>query len=398
MSKTSQLQAFDPFSTETLADPGPAHGALVEHQPVYYFSRFDPPFYILSKYHDVENALRDIDLFSSEHGQGPRFTPPMGMLSDPPQHTFFRNLVQQAFTPKEIQTLGARIERLSHELLDAVPDAGNFELHDDYAAPLPVIVICELLGIPAADCVQFKSWSDAQVAAMGAPDPTEYETQMAELADYLMRHITSRRQQLQARQKIDDDLVTRLVKVGEQGAGLDDAQVLSVVSQLLVGGNETTTSLITNAVWRLLQKPERWQALVADPELVDSAVEESLRYDPPVLGLYRTVTRDVEMRGVTIPAHSKVMLNYAAANRDPEIFEAPNEFRPDRPSRRHLSFGLGVHFCLGRELARLEARTALASLVHRYPELRLVNDGERIAPFFLWGRRRLPVGQSQASH
>jgi cytochrome P450 len=167
--------------------------------------------------------------------------------------------------------------------------------------------------------------------------------------------------------------------------------VLSVVSQLFVGGNETTTSLITNAVWRLLQDPQRWQTLVSKPELIDNALEESLRYDPPVLGLYRTVTRDVELRGVTIPVNSKVMLNYAAANRDPEVFDAPNEFRLDRPPRRHLSFGLGVHFCLGSQLARLEARTALSSLVQRFPDLQLQNDGERIAPFFLWGRHRLPV-------
>jgi len=388
---TNNIGSYDPFSAETLANPGPAHAALVVNEPVHYFPHFDPPFYTLSKYHDVEEALRDIELFSSEHGQGPRYTAPMGMLSNPPQHTFFRNLVQQAFTPKVIQALSGRIERLSHELLDTMTDPSTFELHDDYAAPLPVIVICELLGIPAADRVRFKSWSDAQVAAMGAPDPTQYEGQMMELAEYLMDHITTRRSKLDAGQEIDDDLIARLVKVRDHGEGLDNAQVLSVVSQLLVGGNETTTSLITNAVWRLLQDPVRWQTLVNNPDLIDSAIEESLRYDPPVLGLYRTVTRDVELRGVTIPADSKVMLNYSAANRDPEVFEAPNEFRLDRPPQRHLSFGLGVHFCLGTQLARLEARTALSSLLQRYPGLRLLNDGERIAPFFLWGRRRLPV-------
>ena len=394
MRESTTSESYDPFSAETLADPGPAHAALVENEPVHYFPSFDPPFYTLSKYSDVEDALRDIELFSSEHGQGPRYTLPMGMLSDPPQHTFFRNLVQQAFTPKVIRTLAGRIERLSHELLDAVPQAGEFEIHDDYGAPLPVIVICELLGVPAADRVRFKHWSDAQVAAMGAPDPSIYESQMLELAEYLMAQITTRRKALDAGHEIADDLIARLVNVREQGEGLDDTQVLSVVSQLFVGGNETTTSLITNAVWRLLQDPLRWQTLVENPALIDRALEESLRYDPPVLGLYRTVTRDVELRGVTIPANSKVMLNYAAANRDPEIFDAPNEFRIDRPAQRHLSFGLGVHFCLGSQLARLEARTALSSLLQRFPNLRLLDDGERIAPFFLWGRHQLPVTSS----
>ena len=396
MSDTGNIGSYDPFSVDTLANPGLAHSALVVNEPVHYFPDFDPPFYTLSKYHDVEDALRDIELFSSEHGQGPRFTLPMGMLSNPPQHTFFRNLVQQAFTPKVIAALGERIERLSYELLDDIPDPDRFELHDDYAAPLPVIVICELLGIPAGDRVQFKTWSDAQVAAMGASDPAQYEGQMEGLAAYLMNSIPTRRGKLDAGHGIDDDLIARLVKVREHGEGLDDAQVLSVVSQLFVGGNETTTSLITNAVWRLLEDPARWRTLANNPDLIDSAIEESLRYDPPVLGLYRTVTRDVVLRGVSIPADSKVMLNYAAANRDPEVFDAPNEFRLDRPSQRHLSFGLGVHFCLGTQLARLEARTALSSLLKRYPELALVNDGERIAPFFLWGRRHLPV--ASASH
>ncbi|MDH3643525.1 MAG: cytochrome P450, partial [Gammaproteobacteria bacterium] len=240
-------------------------------------------------------------------------------------------------------------------------------------------------------------WSDAQVAAMGAADPSAYESQMMELAAYLMDHITTRRRKVDAGEEIADDLIARLVKVREQGKGLDDAQVLSVVSQLLVGGNETTTSLITNAVWRLLQDPNRWQTLVDNPELVDGAIEESLRFDPPVLGLYRTVTRDVEIRGVNIPANSKVFLNYAAANRDPEAFAMPNEFQLTRPLRRHMSFGLGVHFCLGAQLARLEAHTALATLVARFPSLKLVNDGERITPFFLWGRHRLPVAHDVAA-
>jgi cytochrome P450 len=381
--------AYNPFSSDTLADPGFAYQRLLVEAPVHYFPDFNPPFFTLSKYADVEWALRDIATFPSEHGQGPRYSPPMGMLSDPPQHTFFRNLVQQAFTPKVIQTLAGRINALSHELLDLLH--GPFELHDDYAAPLPVIIISELLGVPSEQREQFKAWSDVRVAAMGAADPTIYMADMQALDDYLMDQINSRRQRLQAGETLADDLIARLVQVTENGQGLDDAQVLSVVGQLLVGGNETTTSLITNAVWRLLQVPARWQLLVDRPDLIDSAIEESLRFDPPVLGLYRTTSREVTLRDVTIPANQKVMLCYAAANRDPEAFEQPNDFIVDRPAKRHLSFGLGVHFCLGAQLARLEARTALATLVERFPNLNLIDDGERIAPFFLWGRHRLPV-------
>ncbi len=188
-----------------------------------------------------------------------------------------------------------------------------------------------------------------------------------------------------------DDLITRLVQAESDGARLADDDIQSVIRQLLVGGNETTTSLITNVVWRLLERRDLWERVVADPSLIDKAIEESLRYDPPVLGLFRNTTREVTMHGVRIPEGSKVMMHYAAANRDPAVFDAPDTFSLDRPSKRHLAFGLGVHFCLGAELARLEARTALTALVRRFPDLRLESTGGRIKPFFLWGRRRLPV-------
>ena len=187
------------------------------------------------------------------------------------------------------------------------------------------------------------------------------------------------------------DLIDRLVQAEQDGRRLADEEILSVVNQLLVGGNETTTSLIANAVWRLLERPELWRRLVAEPGLVDEAVEESLRFDPPVLGLYRSTTRELELRGVRIPKGAKVMLHYAAANRDPRVWDAPNAFSLDRPPQRHLAFGLGVHFCLGAQLARLEATVALRALVAHCPDLRLVSAGQRIAPFFLWGRRHLPV-------
>jgi len=177
----------------------------------------------------------------------------------------------------------------------------------------------------------------------------------------------------------------------EDGRPIAETDAQSVLMQLLVGGNETTTSLMTNLVWRLLEVPERWAALVRDPSLVEAAIEESLRFDPPVLGLYRNTTRDVVVDGVTIPANSKVYINYAAANRDASVFRDPDTFDLHRPARRHMSFGLGVHFCLGAPTARMEAEIALHALLRRMPGLRLLGSGERIAPFFLWGRRRLPV-------
>ena len=377
--------AYDPIRPPVLDEPSVAYPHLLAERPVHYFADFDPPFYTLSRYADVQRALRDIDTYSSEFGQGPRFTPPAGMLSNPPQHTFFRSLVQQAFSPRAIEAMRDRVEELAEELLDECPP-GEWDLHDSFAFPLPVIVIAEMLGVPADDLHLFKRWSDASVAAMGAVDPSAYESELTDLANYVLAQIRERRAAPGR-----GDLIDRLVRAEQDGKGLADEEILSVVNQLLVGGNETTTSLITNAVWRLLERPALWRRVVAEPSLADRALEESLRFDPPVLGLYRSTTRAVELHGVRIPKDAKVMLHYAAANRDPEVWDDPNTFSLDRRAQRHLSFGLGVHFCLGAQLARLEADAALRGLAARCPDLQLVNSGQRIVPWFLWGRRHLPV-------
>jgi len=380
------MDDFDPLSPAVMAEPSCPYEFLHEKAPVHLFRDFDPPFYTLSRHDDVEHALRDIATYSSEFGQGPRFSQPAGMLSNPPQHTFFRSLVQKAFTPKAIEARAGRIQALADELLDVRPAVDAWDLHDDFAFPLPVVIISEMLGVPSEDLHLFKRWSDASVAAMGAKDPAPYQAELADLGRYLLREIASRREDPSG-----DDLITGLVNAREGDRGLEDLEVLGVVTQLLVGGNETTTSLITNVAWRLLQRRELWERVVADEALVEVAIEESLRYDPPVLGLYRTTTRDVELHGTTMPESAKVLLHYAAANRDPRAYVDAGEFSLDHGARRHLAFGLGVHFCLGAPMARLEARIALATLARRCPGLRLLGDGERITPFFLWGRKHLPV-------
>ena len=386
------VSGWSPFAPEVLAEPASGYGNLLANCPVHRFAGFDPPFFTLSRYADVEAALRDIDTFSSEFGQGPRFTPPAGMLCNPPQHTFYRALVQQAFTPRMIEGLRPRVTTLANELIDAFPAHGEVELHNAFAFPLPVVIIAELLGVPTADLERFKHWSDVQVAAMGAVDPRPFAVDQAAFFAYLLGSLRGRRQQLREGVKSTEDLLGLLTSArDEQGELLPEEQLLSVLSQLLVGGNETTTSLITNCVWRLLQFG-CWPELVANPALVEAAVEESLRFDPPVLSLYRNTTRDVVLHGVRIPQGAKVCLHYAAANRDPEVFANPNQFDLHRARQRHLSFGLGVHFCLGAPMARMEAQIALTTLLQRVPRLELRGEGERIAPFFLWGRRRLPVG------
>lgn len=382
-----EISRYHPTDPAVLADPAVSHAWLIEKQPVYFEQRFDPPFYILSRYDDVNAALRDIETFSSEFGQGPRFTPPRGMLSDPPQHTFFRSLVQQAFKPASIEAMRPRVLALAHELLDSLPATGQWDLHEDFAFPLPVIVISGMLGVPKEDMHLFKKWSDSSVAAMGAEDPTPYAADLMALGQYLMDAIREHRKTPDR-----DNLIATLVRARDGDRGLDDEEIQGVLSQLLVGGNETTTSAITNMVWRLLERPALWDRVVREPACHENALEESLRFDPPVLALYRNTTRDVTMHDVTIPKGSKVMMYYAAANRDPRYWANPDEFQIDRTGR-HMSFGLGVHFCLGAQLARLEALCALEALAQRFPKLELVNSGERIPPFFLWGRKRLPVQQ-----
>lgn len=388
---------YEPYSEAVLRDPATSYPHMLDQQPVYWCRGFTPPFCVLSRHADVTLALRDIDTFSSAHGQGPRFTPAAGMLSDPPRHTAFRRLVQQAFTPRSIERMGPGVAALAASMAGELTARGRWDLHDDFAFPLPVCVIAGMLGVPTSDIQRFKEWSDAAVAAMGSEDPSAHQPKLLEMAGYLHDQVQRRRDG----SKVDSDpssgaaphvdLISGLIGARERGRSLGDDEIVGVITQLLVGGNETTTSLITNAVWRLLESAGQWRRLVANAQLVDAVVEESLRFDPPVLGLFRTTTRDVFLHGERIPSGSKVMLHFAAANRDPRAFDEPDRFAIDRQPCRHLAFGLGVHFCLGAPLARLEAREALLALVRAFPDLTLLGCGERIAPFFLWGRRKLPV-------
>ena len=384
---------WSPFDPEFMADPARGHQYLLNECPVHHCDIFEPPFYTLSRYADVEYALRDIETFSSHFGQGPRFTEPAGMLCDPPQHTQYRKLIQQAFTPKAVAKLRPLVVPLANRLVnDILAGEREFDLHDDLAFPLPVIIIAGMLGVPSEDLEDFKRWSDMQVELMGSEDPSQYADEQTRFQAYMHAHMMSRRSLIESGAEVPEDLLTLVAGAKtDTGEYIPDSDALSMLNQLLVGGNETTTSLITNMIWRLLEEPSLWQEILDDESLIGAAVEESLRFDPPVLGLYRNTTRNVELHGQVIPEGSKVYINYAAANRDAGIFEKPDEFSLHRESKRHMAFGLGVHFCIGAPTARLEAEVALSLLRQRVPDLRLLSDGERIGPFFLWGRRKLPV-------
>jgi cytochrome P450 len=401
---------YNPFGGEVLADPFPAYADLRSQCPVHHFEAFDPPFFTVTRHADVATMLRDWQTWSSHYGQSPRFSVTGCLFSDPPEHTMYRRLVQQGFTPRVVERMESDIVRLTDELIDAMlrRPGRRADLHDDLACPLPVLVIANVLGVPTDQIAQFKEWSDRQVEAMGSQDPDAAAENRAQIDAFFLGQLDGRRAALSAAgfapedwsesllgDVISDDVMSGLLVAAVDGRRLTDPELLNILQQLLVGGNETTTSLITNLFWRILERPELYAQLRDRPDLDAVAVEESLRLDAPVLGLYRTTTRDVDLHGVAIPEKTKVMATYGAANRDPEVFEDPDTFRLDRDldhlRRTHLAFGLGRHFCPGAHLSRLEARIMLRHVLDRVPELRLDGATTRIPTFLLWGRRTLPV-------
>ncbi len=390
------IAAYDPLSPSVLDDPFPAYERLRRECPVHHNTGFDPPFFTLSRFDDVLAGLRDFETWSIRYGDSPHYMRPAGLFNDPPQHTPFRRIFNRSLTPRAVTALEADIEHLAHHLVDTMvrEDSGDFQTL--FASPLPMTIIARLIGVPETDLALFREMCNDLTATYNVADPAASAAPRARLDDYFQRHIDWRRHLVtNAEVPLPDDLLSRLVVAESDGWRPTDADLHLLLVLLLLGGLETSTALLTNVVWRLLQDRSRWQALQQDPALIDVAVEESLRHDPPVLGLFRTPTRDIELHGTTIPAKSKVMLAFASANREPpHDVRAPDEFRLDRDLedvRRHLSFGFGVHFCPGAPLARLEGRISLRVLLQRLPDLHLDGPTERIEPFLLWGRGRLPL-------
>jgi cytochrome P450 len=397
---------YDPLSPAVLGDPFPAYAWLRQACPVHRHDAFTPPFFTLSRYDDVLAGLRDWELWSMRYGSSPHYMRPTGLFNDPPEHTGHRKLFNRAFTPGTVGRLEDDIEALAHALVDAVIDRGHGDFHEFLASRLPVTIIADLLGIPSADLGMFGEMCDGLTASYNVPDPAASAAPRARLDAYFQAQIDQRRATLRdagvtepgaehVGTVIPNDLLSGFIVAEHQGRRLDDSELHLMLVLLLLGGLETSTALLTNVVWRLLEERPRWEALRRDADLVDVAIEESLRFDPPVLGLFRTPTRDVVVHGVDIPERSKVMLCFASANRDAATgVDRPDEFRLDRDldeTRQHLSFGFGAHYCPGAHLARVEGRVTLRVLLERMPDLHLDGPVERIEPFLLWGRRRLPV-------
>jgi pimeloyl-[acyl-carrier protein] synthase len=363
-------------------NPYPLYNWLRRHEPV----RIDPlaPIWILTRYDDVAAFLRDPrfrkDPFGSDRiprivreqlGTGAEFmdAEAISMLFlDPPKHTRVRSVFARAFTPATLASLRPRIELICQKRLDRVESSGEMDLIADLAYPLPVLVIAELLGFPAEDYEKFKYWSDELTAGL-ALNATEANRKRSVVAREQLREYFDQMADSVRRDR-PDSLVARLLEMEERGDGLDRDENFINSILLLAAGHETTTNLIGNGVLALMQNREQWELLVNDPALVDSCVEEFLRFDSPVQWTSRAAGEPIEIAGKTISTGQIVLGCVGAANRDPTKFADPDRFDIRRPDNKHLAFGTGIHFCIGAALARMEAQIALAALVRRFPKMR----------------------------
>ncbi len=372
---------YNPWHPRHRQDPYPDYRRLREEAPIYRSPLLR--IWIVSRYDDVVAVLRD-RRFSADRRELPLakllerlFAPDPGLLGfvntnllnlDGPDHARLRGLVSKAFTPRRVQALRPRIEAVVADLLDAVEPAGEMDLVRDFAHPLPVIVIAELLGVPVKDRADFRRWSEALVQIL---DPLSGEGGMApvveavnELAAYFRGMLAERRAEPR------EDLLSAMIAAEESGRSLDETELISLCGLILAAGHETTTNLIGNGVRALLANPGERKRLAEDPGLIDSAVEELLRFDSPVQFTERVVTEDLDFGGRRLRRNQLVWVLLGSANRDPAHFPEPDRLDLARGDRSHLAFGLGNHFCLGAGLARLEAQVALSALLRRFPDLR----------------------------
>lgn len=392
---------------DTQECPYDFYRALRNEAPVYKVP--ETGFYIVSSHELIMEALRQPLVFSSRLGfrsdapeevkrvfeeEGFGEEVPTLVSNDPPEHTRFRKLVENAFTPKRVASMEAYMVKIVDEAIDSFVERGEAEIVSEYAVPIPMKIIADQLGVAREDMDRFKRWSDASVEPLGMMISKERHVecayQMVEFERYFLERLQERRRQR------TDDMLSDLVYAQVEGERqLNDRELLSICRQLLVAGNETTTNTITSGVWLLARHPEQVRVLREKPDLFGRLAEEVLRYESPVQGLFRMTTEDTELGGVRIPKGSRVNLRYGAANRDECVFANAEDFDPQRTdARRHLAFGNGIHHCIGQALARQEIKIALRGIVERLDNLRLADpdfEPEHHPSMILRGIKALPV-------
>jgi cytochrome P450 len=369
------------------ANPYPFYAQLRAQDPIHWDEELG--FWVLTRYADIAAVYQD-----------PRFSRAQGLrsgyerlpeteqtlaepvyrcfsktmfYSDPPYHTRLRGLVSSVFTPTAVEQMRPYVQRTVDRLLEAVQANGKMDFIRDFAYPLPILVIVQMLGLPAEEREQFKKWSDDLFAILGSvphsPELMEGAARsLTALTDYITKLSEERRKHPR------QDLLTALVEATQDGEQLQQDELVANMIILLSAGHETTINLIGNGLLALLQNPEQLQKLRAHPDLIALAVEEMMRYDNPVQIAYRSAAQDVEIGGRQIRKGQLVNSILAAGNRDPQRFSEPDRFDITRDEGRHLGFGLGIHFCLGAPLVRLEAQTAFTAILSRFPKLSLATE------------------------
>ena len=393
------MSAFNPMDPEFLADPYPTYHRLRDEDPVHH-SPMD--FWVLTRYEDVAAVLRDprfikeplVSMVAARFGVS---VPPgvgLSMLDrDPPDHTRLRSLVSKAFTPRVVEGLRPRIQKMVDELITRAEAVGMMDLIEEFAYPIPVNVICEMLGVPVEDHERFKGWSldiarglDSVWLPPESEIPKRSGAARHAIGDYMRGLIAERRASPRG------DLLSALIAAEEAGDKLSEDELIATCILLLIAGHETTVNLIGNGTLALLRHPEELRRLRETPGLITSAVEELLRYDGPVQRTARITSTAVTLGGRTIPKGEMVMPFIGAADRDPSQFPDPDRLDLGRADNRHIAFGWGIHFCLGAPLARVEGQIAIDTLVRRLPRLALVNDEpEHRQSLTLRGLKALPV-------
>jgi cytochrome P450 len=373
---------FDPSDAALRKDPYPTYRRLREEAPVW---RSAEGIWYLSRYSDCFDLLRSPQLsydrtltstfqqaLSSDPGlrnaQLEEYNKNLTMLDvDPPDHTRLRSLVSRAFTAPSVAGIRGRIVEVVDSLMDEF-DGSSADLVADFGMMVPTLVICEMLGVPAEDRSEFIDIGDAMARTVDLDVPFEERLDVLQHQnDYFLRLIERRRR------NPGDDLITRLIEAADDGRLGTDTELVANTGLLLVAGFETTTNLITNAVYQLLRHPEQLEVLRNDPSVIATTIEEALRFDPPVQlsGRPRTVRGDLQIGGITLRPGDTTVIVIAAANRDPAEFPDPERFDVRRSPNRHLTFGMGIHLCVGAALARLEAQIAVLRLIDRFPHLSL---------------------------
>jgi cytochrome P450 family 142 subfamily A polypeptide 1 len=371
-------------------DPYPAFAWMRANAPLYYDEAND--VWGVASYKHVKAFGADPKTFCNAGGHRPKFPAlPMMVDMDAPEHSRHRKIVSAGFTPRRIAELTEHVRGVCDDVIDTVCERGECDFVRDIAAPLPLNMIGDLLGVPVEDRPELLHWSETMLGSQGNPDPTALEGASTAFGAYFqyMQPVFEDR----LARGVTDDLVGILVHAEVDGERLDPESLVMESLLLLIGGDETTRHVLSGGMLELQRNPDQLAAVGADPSLLPTAVEEMLRWVTPIKDMVRTTTRDVEIDGVHIPEESELMLFYPSANRDETVFDSPELFDIRRDPNPHVAFGFGTHFCLGNQLARIELRVMFEQLLARLPDLRLSGVGPypQRPSNFISGVEHMPV-------